>query len=149
MQHYFTPKNCEILAYCLMPNHYHILLQIKIDDFGRKVMLPFSTSYTKAINKQQNRVGSLFQGSYQFRHIASTPNLLMLSRYIHRNPVEAGFTNTAEEWTYSSHTDYLGKSKGNFVNTQRILRQFENPPAYAQFVSEGADHRVSPSIFID
>lgn len=149
LRHYFTPQTSKLIAYCLMPNHYHLLLQIKIDEFGRKVMHPFSTSYTKAINKQQSRVGSLYQGPYQFRHIKSDSDLLHLSRYIHRNPVEAGFTEAPEDWTNSSHLEYLSFSKRNIVNTQLVLSLFENIESYAQFVSQTPEHHSLEHIRID
>lgn len=142
LRHYFTPQTCKLLAYCLMPNHYHLLLLVKIENFGRKVMHLFTIAYTKAVNKKQNRVGPLFQGPYQFRHIKSDRDLLHLSRYIHRNPIEAGFTKTPADWTYSSYLDYLGQRKDNLVNTDLILSLFENPRSFVQFVSEaGQDDR--------
>jgi len=50
----------EVVAYCLMPTHYHLLVYLKIDDLSKQIMQPFGLSYTKAINKQQGRVGPLF-----------------------------------------------------------------------------------------
>jgi REP element-mobilizing transposase RayT len=64
LRRYFDPSDVELVAYCLMPNHYHMLVYLKANDFGRKVMHPFSISYTKAINKQQGRVGPLFQSPF-------------------------------------------------------------------------------------
>ena len=60
-----TTHQGETLAYCLMPNHYHLLVRVFVDDFGLRVMQPFTVSYTKAVNKQEGRVGPLFQGPFQ------------------------------------------------------------------------------------
>ena len=69
LRQYFVPAKVEMLAYTLMPNHYHLLVRIKSGDFGREIMHPFTISYTMAINKQMYRVGPLFQGPYQARCI--------------------------------------------------------------------------------
>lgn len=149
LHHYFTPQTSQLVAYCLMPNHYHLLLQIKIEDFGRKVMHPFSITYTKAINKQQNRVGSLFQGPFQLRQIKSHDDLLHLTRYIHRNPIEAGFTKTLEEWTFSSYHDYLDPPKDNLINTDFILNLFDNLQSFVQFTSETSKDQPPYELLID
>ena len=54
-----------IVAYCLMPNHYHILAYLKDDNLSTKIMQPLTVSYTKAVNRQQDRVGPIFQGAFQ------------------------------------------------------------------------------------
>jgi REP element-mobilizing transposase RayT len=84
---YFRPDLIDILAYCLMPNHYHLMVRLKVDDVGRQVMQPWGVSYTKAVNKQQNRVGPIFQGPFQAVHVPRDEHLIHLSRYIHLNPV--------------------------------------------------------------
>ena len=112
-------------------------------------MHPFTISYTKAVNKQRQRVGPLFQGPYQFRHIKSDRDLFHLSRYIHRNPIEAGFTKTPADWTYSSYLDYLDQRKDNLVNTDLILSLFENPQSFVQFVSEAGQDALPQDLLID
>ena len=87
---------CTLVAYCLMPNHYHLLVSPTDDGFSRN-MQRFSISYTKAINKRHDRVGALFQGHYQALHVDRAEYLLHLSRYIHLNPVEGGLANQAQD----------------------------------------------------
>jgi putative transposase len=60
LRHYFQPELVDILAYCLMPTHYHLMIHLKTDDLSARVMQPLGVSYTKAINRQQGRVGPLF-----------------------------------------------------------------------------------------
>jgi putative transposase len=103
IRRYFRQELIDVVAYCLMPNHYHILVQLKSDDLGMQIMQPFSVSYTKAINKEQGRVGPLFQGPFQAKHVADENHLSWLSRYIHLNPVEAGLVSEPQEWPYSSY----------------------------------------------
>jgi REP element-mobilizing transposase RayT len=90
LRRYCTPDKAAIIASCLMPNHYHMLVYLKTEVFGEEVMQPFMVSYTKAVNKQQGRVGPIFQGPYQAKWVNNERYLLHLTRYIHLNPVTAG-----------------------------------------------------------
>ena len=134
LRRYFDPKKVDLIAYCLMPNHYHLLVFLKINDFSLKVMHPFTVSYTKAINKQQGRVGSLFQGPFQANQVDNDAYLLHLSRYIHLNPVDAGLVPLPEDWEYSSYRNYVGVCKDAIVHADIILEQFATPKEYADFV---------------
>ena len=141
LRQYFTPEKVIIIAYCLMPNHYHLLVRILCDDFGLSVMQPFSTSYTKAINKEQNRVGSLFQGRYKGKQVDKDGYLLHLSRYIHRNPVTAGLVAHPADWQFSSYRDYVGLRQGTLPNPDIVLSQLPSVAAYAEYVETGDDEQ--------
>ncbi len=88
LRHYFQ-GTVDVAAYCLMPNHYHLLVRLGVDDLNG-VMAPFSISFAKAMNKRYRRVGPLFQGRFASKLVDSDTYLLHLSRYIHLNPVKAG-----------------------------------------------------------
>lgn len=137
LRDYFTEETAIIIAYCLMPNHYHLLVQVLCDDFGLTVMQPFSTSYTKAINNEQNRVGSLFQGRHKGVHVDNDGYLLHLSRYIHRNPVTAKFVTNPADWHFSSYRDYIGLRQGKLPKPEIILSQFISTAEYAAYVEAG------------
>ena len=102
----------EITAYCLMPNHYHLLVFPKeTSEVGpileiSKAMMKLSVSYTKAINHNFDRVGPLFQGAFQSKPIETSTYLWQLIDYIHLNPVQAGFVKSPEFWLYSSWRSY-------------------------------------------
>lgn len=134
VREYFKPEFVIILAYCLMPNHYHLLLRLRIDDLSNTVMQPFGTSYTKAINKQQNRVGPLFQGKFKAELVDEDAYLTYLTKYIHRNPVKAGLVNTPGDWAYSSYQEYIGARQGTLPSPKLILDRFPNRKAYQDFV---------------
>ena len=123
----------DVIAYCLMPNHYHLLVCLKIDDLPA-LMQSFTLAYSKSINKRFERVGSLFQGPFKAIHIDRDEYLLHLSRYIHLNPVAAGLVRCPEDWEFSSHGEYIGLRQGTLPKPQIVLDQFSSPEAYRQFV---------------
>lgn len=114
-----------------MPNHYHLIIQVLKEGSLEKGMQKFSTSYTKAVNKQQGRVGHLFQGRYKSKPIPGNEYLLHLSRYIHLNPVRAGLVRRPEQWEFSNYLDYIGQRKNNIVKSDIILMQIND---YREFV---------------
>jgi REP element-mobilizing transposase RayT len=144
----------DVVAYCLMPTHFHLLVQVKqtsevCDVSG--AMMRLGVSYTKAINTRYERVGPLSQGAFQARHVERDDYLLQVSRYIHVNPQAAGYVEHAEEWAYSSYPDYLGMRQGTLPAPGAVLGQFSSPNEYRQFV-EGqapeAEERIA-SLLID
>ena len=117
-----------------MPNHYHILACLKADSLSAKIMQPLSVSYTKAVNRQQGRVGPLFQGAFRAKLVDKTEYLLHLSRYLHLNPVLAGHVEDPAAWKFSSYRDYVGLRKGTLPQPDVVLSHFPSREAYAEFV---------------
>lgn len=101
-------------------------------------MMRLSVSYTKAMNKRHNRVGSLFQGAFQAQHVAQNDYLVHLSRYIHLNPSIAGLVERAEDWEFSSYQEYVGLRDGTLPKPEIVLSQFASPGAYREFVESFA-----------
>ncbi len=151
LREFFGPQKAEIIAYCLMPNHFHLLVKALIDDFGKQVMQPFSVSYTKAINKQEARVGSLFQGPFQNRLVTKDGDLIHLSRYLHLNPATAGFVKRPEQWDFSSYQDYTSLRDGTLPKPDAVLCHFPSASAYAEFVNEPLlpDAKIDIELLLD
>ena len=126
-------RSCAIVAYCLMPSHYHLLVRPEDDGFSRN-MQRFAISYTKAVNKRHNRVGALFQGHYQALHVDRSEYLLHLTRYIHLNPVKEGLVKQPDDWEFSSYREYIGLRRGTLPRPDVVLSQFPTPDAYRRFV---------------
>jgi len=141
---------CSIAAYCLMPNHYHLLVCPTDDQFSRH-MQGFSGSYTKAINKRYERVGALFQGPFHALRVDRSEYLLHLSRYVHLNPVQAGLVKQAHDWEFSSYREYAGLRYGTLPRPDVVLSQFPSRDAYRQFVeaSEPGDEKVISHLLFD
>jgi putative transposase len=85
-----------VIAYCLMPNHFHFLLKQDAEESVSKFMQAVFNSYSKAINLAYHRSGTLFQGPFKSVLIESNEYLLHLCRYIHRNPLDGGLVDNLE-----------------------------------------------------
>ena len=118
-----------------MPNHYHLILQLRADNLSSHLQA-FALSYTKAINKQHERVGGLFQGPFKAIHIDTDQYLIHLSRYIHLNPVLAGLTEKAQDWEFSSYREFIGLRRGSLPKLDGVLSQFAGKDAYRAFVEK-------------
>ncbi len=131
---YAFQERVSILCYCLMPNHFHLLVQITKEDFIKKVMQPFLTSYSKSINLRENRVGPLFQGNFKSKTYDRDETIVYVSKYIHQNPVKAGLVNHPAEWQYSSYSAYVRKTDTHWLETEMILSFFKSSQEYKTFV---------------
>ena len=144
----------NIVAYCLMPTHYHILVRIKqtsevfkTSEVSRQVSLAmqkFLISYTKAINKRFSRVGALFQGQFQAKPIQTYSHLLNLCVYIHANPVKDGLVTLPEDWIYSNYLEWLGQRDGTLVDWEFVQEHFGSPAEYQELVMQYIKTRYLP-----
>lgn len=127
-------KLVQIIAYCLMPTHIHLVLkQLKdkgISDFMRKV----SDGYTRYFNTLHKRKGPLWESRFKNVLASSDEQLLHLSRYIHLNPVIASLIKKPENWTFSSYKEYLSKINHPVCQFDGILDI--QPPIYRKFVND-------------
>lgn len=112
----------NILAYCLMPNHFHWLICTNEQQYDRKENNPLYqqictllSSYSQAINKRFGRTGSLFQQKTKSVHIKTRTHALTCFHYIHQNPIRAGLVNKIGNWPYSSYPDYCGMRDGTLI----------------------------------
>ncbi|MEW5871609.1 MAG: transposase [Chloroflexota bacterium] len=116
----------SIVAYCLMPTHYHLLINLASDNLA-PIMSSLGMSYARAINVRFERTGPLFQGRFCAKLVDKDEYLLHLSRYIHLNPVVAKLVQKAEDWEYSSYREYLGLRHGTLPNPDVVLAHFKTP----------------------
>ena len=126
----------KLLAYCLMPNHFHLLFyqipEAAVSQFMRRV----TTGYVMYFNDRYQRRGGLFEGIYKASQINADAYLHHISRYIHLNP------DKYESWPYSSFPVYIGKKKTQWVDTRPILELFNSPQEYKEFVADYEDSRA-------
>ena len=129
-------------AWCLMDNHYHLLIQTPDGNLS-KGMRQLNGVYTQASNRRHRRVGHLFQGRYTAILVDSDAYLLELARYVVLNPVRAGMVKNPADWTWSSYRASVGlESPAPWLAVDGVLAQFAKrrrlaQARYEQFVMEG------------
>ncbi len=141
------PDCADLIAYCLMPNHFHLIVYIVSDTEFHKVIKKTFISYSKAINQSLGRMGHLFEGRYKYKLIPENNYLLHLSRYIHLNPVRAGLVDKPEKWSYSSYLSYIKKQKDGFIKNRIILDQIKDYEEFVLSYQEEQNHFVKPLLF--
>lgn len=139
----------EILAFCLMPNHFHLILKQLVDNGISLFMQKLGTGYANYFNLKYQRVGPLFQGKFKAIEINNENYLLHLSRYQHLNPLELiepawkekGIKNWKkvsqflESYRWSSYLDYIGiKNFPSIISRDLISTYFKTPAEYKNFV---------------
>lgn len=115
----------EIICYCLMDNHVHILLRTK-ERHMKDFMSRINSIYAKYFNDKYNYIGHLYQDRYFSELIESDAQMLETSRYIHLNPVRANMVKQPEEYKWSSHSMYIGEKQEKLINSELVLSYFIN-----------------------
>ena len=117
-------SNCTYYAYCLMPNHIHLLVKEGLDTIGI-VVKKIASSFVYYYNHKYQRDGHLFKERYRSGPVNDMAYFTMLLRYIHRNSVEAHLVKDVTDYPYSSWREYCGKAKSDLMvcNTASVLRR--------------------------
>lgn len=131
----------DILAFCLMPNHFHFLLKQLTDKGISKFMAKITNGFSHYFNIRHDRSGHLFQGNFGAVRIEDDEQYMHVSRYIHLNPVTSYLIEIKNlaSYKYSSYPEYIGESSG-FTNVKEALSYFGNPNKYKEFVEDQADY---------
>ncbi|WP_345072094.1 transposase [Hymenobacter fastidiosus] len=133
--------HAQVLAYCLMPNHFHLLL---CPSATAQATHPLNvalgtalSSYTQGVNRDRQRTGALFQAKTKAQALESNENYLRICfHYIHQNPVRAGLVSRLEDWPYSSYRDYAGLRNGTLCNQTTAHALLDLPTTTALFRRE-------------
>ena len=139
-----------IYAYCLLPNHFHIMLKIKeeqdilplrkIDDekhteYITRTFGNFFQSYSKSVNKTYNRQGRLFLQPFKRIVVNDEDYFILLVNYIHRNPIHHGLVEVLNDWKYSSYRAYLS-NKPTKIDRNEVLSFFGSLKEFVRFHEE-------------
>jgi len=130
------PCSVNILAYCLMPTHIHLMIKENNDKMASKFINDTLNSYTRYFNMKHKRKGPLWEGKSKKNKINSDEQLLHTTRYIHLNPVTAYIVNKPEDWPYSSYREYMNK-----IDDKDRICKYSNeidmdPSEYKRFAEE-------------
>jgi REP element-mobilizing transposase RayT len=126
----------SVFAYCLMPNHFHMILFQRTPGAIPSFIKHVCDGYAKALNKTLHRKGHLFEGTYKMEPINSDEYLLHLSRYIHLNPVRASLVSRAEHWLFSSYRAYITEVEDCLVHNTVVMNACGGAKEYRKFVEE-------------
>jgi len=131
----------SLIAYCLMPNHFHLLIRQADKDSMTNFLRALATRYSMYFNKRYIRVGSLFQGRYKAVLVDNEMQFLYLTKYIHRNPLDL-FDYTPDnllDYSYSSYRNYTGITHQDWIDPSDIIYRYSNTDphsTYQSFVEE-------------
>lgn len=149
---------CEILAYCLMPNHFHFIVFIKNkehiisnnDNKNNKTLnnaiAIVLRSYTRSMQAQENFTGSLFQQKTKAKELTDTNNftinyISLCAHYIHLNPLKAGIVENLKEWKFSSYLDYSNLRNGTLCNKELLYLLTDTNEE--DFIKESILHQIN------
>jgi putative transposase len=146
------PSLISLCAYCLMPNHFHLIVRQEQENGISKFMQKLSTGYTMYFNQRYERTGALFQGTFKAKHISDDRHLQYMISYLHLNPVklidpkwkENGIANRQiaekylDTYRYSSYLDYCGKKRpeGTLIEMESLPGDFDTPKGFKSLVTE-------------
>lgn len=133
----------EILGYCLMPNHFHLLAR-QLKENGISIFMRCSLdSYTRYYNTRHNRVGPIFQGTFKAVLVETDDQLKHLSRYIHLNPFVDNLVRTPESYKWSSYKYYLLGQTSRICSPDFATNLVGSANEYREFVTDYADYAQS------
>jgi len=150
LEKYSQKYSVSIIAYCLMPNHYHLVIrQNENGSISRCIQTTFN-AYSQTVNLIEQQSGTLFQGKAKAKQIDSESSLIQVIRYVHLNPVRAGIVQRPEDWHFSDYRNWIlspsddlglpseghGRSELTFGRLSMRETYFANAEDYKQFVEE-------------
>ncbi len=126
----------SLICYCLMPNHFHLLIRQNNEIKISKLIQKLCTGYAVYFQKKYDHVGHLFQGAFKAIPVENESYLTWLSAYIHQNPTVAGIVKTPDEYAFSSYSDYIEKRNDGLCDKRVIMDKFKTVNDYKKFVEE-------------
>lgn len=139
--------NLQVSAYCLMSNHYHLLVQTPDGNLAR-AMRHLNGVYTQRFNRNNKKEGQLFRGRYKAVLVEDDSHLLEVLRYIHRNPLEAGIVKTLGDYRWISHKGYITSAKSwAWLQKEELLAMLSpvksrQKTAYLDFVAQAEPEQI-------
>lgn len=137
LRHYKEKYNIDILAYCLLPNHFHIFVQQLSDEFPISLFISaVLNSYTKSVNNSYKRSGTLFESKTKSKQIEADSYFIWVIKYILENPVKANLVSNITEWQYSNAKDLFGLRNGTLTNIVKVKSFFQSEVIMKEFLAD-------------
>jgi REP element-mobilizing transposase RayT len=127
-------EEVELVAFCLMPNHFHLLCYLKEPDGLVHLMRSVLTSYTMYFNKKYHRTGGLYEGVFLASRITNDGYLWHVSRYIHLNPLD--IKQDFRTFPYSSIDYFVGNKRADWLHTEKLVETQTERDQYLEFVAD-------------
>lgn len=163
LEKYILPVS-EIYSYCLIPNHFHLLIKTKdtseiskvnnsknIENADKYLHLAFKNlfiSYSKSYNKAHKRMGRLFLQPFKRILVEEEEDIIYLIYYMHRNPIHHGYTDDYEKWKYSSYQSCIS-NKSTKLNREEVLSFFGSTKDFISFHNENKTKKGSKKLFLE
>jgi putative transposase len=116
-------NTCKVIAYCLMPTHYHYLLKIKNTTIFTKKISYLFNRYLKSLNTVRHEKGQYFRNRFKAKLIDDEKYLIQLCYYIHLNPLKSGIVKSLDDWPFSNYLAFIGKRNGKLID-QEFYREY-------------------------
>lgn len=144
-------RRVELIAFCLMPNHFHAVVRACEDVGVSKYLQRLQNAYTKYFNIKHKKTGHLFEGPFKAVRVKGNDQLLHLSAYVHRNPRSLQEWRGKEaEYPYSSFPDYLGENRWKeLLKPDLVLGQFNGPTDYKKFIDSSSAKSIETKLDVD
>ncbi len=144
IKQYCTAYAVTVIAYCLMPNHFHFLVRQDDDLRAGLVIQNTCNGYAQRFNLRYSRQGALFQGRFRGELVDEDSYLHHLCRYIHGNPVKDGFALKPDLWPYSNYLEWIEERNGDLVDAKFIVDHFGSAKCYNAYLYDYLEN--SPAI---
>lgn len=133
----------NIISYCFMPNHFHLLLQQLPVDGISKLLRRLEIAYASYFNQKYQRVGALFQGRFKAALIETDELLIHISRYIHLNPLVVNIVDDLKDYQWSSYKEYISEYPESICTTESVLANFSTRGDYEKYVLDQVEYARS------
>jgi len=133
----------DILTFCIMPNHFHILLRQKQDDGIRRFATIIQNGYAKYFNTKIKRHGAVFQSMFKAVRIETDEQFLHVARYIHLNPLSAKIISLSDlkRYPWSSYITYMGHPNAEWIEQKTLLSYIKTKEALEKYTLDQADYQ--------
>jgi putative transposase len=118
-----------VIAWCIMPNHFHLLVRQDGDIPAGKIPTRLFNSYSKYFNRKYERIGRLCESTFKATHVKTDAYLRTMCKYVHANPVMAGLVDKAGNWPYDNYQDFMCAEPGP---DEQLPEDYRNPERYRQ-----------------
>lgn len=141
---YVREYRVSVVAYCLMPNHYHTVLYQQTEGSISRFIQTVFNAYSQSFNRVTGHSGTMFQGRVKGIRVTTNEHLIRLCAYIHRNPISARLVKRPEDWRFSDYADWIGLRNRDLSDPGLRKELIRSPDEYRAFVEATMKGGIPP-----